>query len=194
MSSIGFYDRNAEDFFQRTLNADMALGYAAFLALVPPGGHILDAGCGSGRDSLAFLKLGFEVTAMEASETLATLARAHTGLPIEVLTFDQITWTDTFDGVWASASLLHVPRVDLPNAIGRLRDALVPRGILWMSFKYGTEERQVGDLRFTDMDEDGARLVTTISDLNLISMQDSADLRPDRPGERWLSIMCRKSA
>ena len=193
MSSIGFYDQNAEDFFQRSIDADMAQGHADFLAVVRAGGRILDAGCGSGRDSLVFLDLGFQVTAMEASEALAALARAHTGLPVEVLTFDQVSWLEAFDGVWACASLLHVPRSDLPVAIGRLCDALIPGGILWMSFKHGAAEREVGGRLFTDLNErTGRELLEELEGLELISVRVTDDPRVDRPGERWLSLLCRK--
>jgi SAM-dependent methyltransferase len=191
--SIQFYEDNAEDFFRRSVDADMARGHADFAALVRPGGRVLDAGCGSGRDSLAFSRLGFRVTPIEASAKLAALARAHTGLPVEVMTFDQIAWREVFDGVWACASLLHVPRAGLPAALTRLRDALVPGGILWMSFKYGAQERQANGRHFTDLDEAGARaLIEAAGGLSLISLNVTDDAREDRPGERWLSVLCRK--
>ena len=191
--TIGFYDENAEDFFRRSVDADMARGYADFTGLVTLGGRILDAGCGSGRDSLAFARLGFQVTPIEASPKLAALAAAHTGLPVEVMTFDQVAWRETFDGVWACASLLHVPRADLPAAVIRLRNTLVLGGTLWMSFKYGAEERQANGRHFTDLDEAGARpLIEEVGGLSLISLTVTDDAREDRPGERWLSVLARK--
>jgi len=191
--SIEFYETNAQAFFDRSVAADMAQGHAEFVALLPPGGRVLDAGCGSGRDALEFHRRGFRVTAMEASEALAALARAHTGLPVEVMTFEQVAWREAFDGVWACASLLHVARAGLPAAVGRLRDALVPGGALWMSFKYGTEERTVAGRTFTDMDEPLARgLLAATGGLELIGMQVSGDVRADHTGERWLSVLCRR--
>lgn len=195
MGSIGFYDANAQAFFDRSVDADMARGHEEFVALVRPGGRVLDAGCGSGRDALAFARMGFQVTAMEASPALAELARAHTGLPIEVMTFDQVTWRDRFDGVWACASLLHVPRTELAAAVGRLRDALVPGGILWMSFKYGTEERQAGERRFTDLDETGGlALLAEAGGLSLISQHVTEDVRTDHGGERWITLLTRRTS
>jgi SAM-dependent methyltransferase len=192
--SIGFYEDNAEDFFRRSVNADMAKGWADFAALVRPGGRILDAGCGSGRDTQALFKLGFHVTAIEASPKLAALAEAHTGLVVQVMTFDQIEWREEFDGVWACASLLHVRRAELPAAVARLRDALTRGGVLWMSFKYGVHERQASGRHFTDLDEAGAyALVEEVGRLALLSLEVSDDAREDRPGERWLSVICRRS-
>ena len=191
--TIGFYDENAEDFFRRSVDADMARGHADFTARLPPGGRILDAGCGSGRDSLAFARLGFGVTPIEASPKLAALAISHTGLPVEVTTFDQIAWRETFDGVWACASLLHVPRGELASAVIRLRDALVSGGILWMSFKYGAQERFANGRHFTDLDEAGAEvLLAEVGGLSAISLTVTGDARPDRSSERWLSVLCRK--
>ena len=192
--SIQFYEDNAEDFFRRSVDSDMARGHADFTALMTPGGWVLDAGCGSGRDSLAFARLGFRVTPIEASANLAGLAAAHTGLPVEVMTFDQIGWRETFDGVWACASLLHVPRADLPAAMRRLRDTLVPGGILWMSFKYGAQERQANGRHFTDLDEAGAHpLIAEVGGLDLISLTVTDDARADRADERWLSLLCRRT-
>lgn len=195
MSSVGFYEQNAEAFVARTLNADMSRERAEFLAHLAPGSRILDAGCGSGRDARAFAERGFQVVATEASPKVAERARMHTGLSIEVLTFDQFEWREAFEGIWACASLLHVPRADLPDILGRLQNALVPGGTLWMSFKYGSEERELPGRRFTDLDEDGAlSLLAGVDGLNLIEMTGNADARPDHIGERWLTLLCKKSA
>ena len=193
MSSVGFYDENAEHFFRRSVDADMAEGWTAFSALVKPGGRVLDAGCGSGRDTLALAKRGFRVTPIEASHNLAALAAAHTGLPVQVMTFEEVAWRDVFDGVWACASLLHVPRAELPAVMRRLRDALAPGGVWWMSFKYGTLDRQVGGRLFTDLDEAGAQaLLAEVGGLSTLSMDVTPDVRADRPGERWLTLVCRR--
>lgn len=193
-ATIAFYEANARSFFDRSVEADMASGHGEFTALLPKGGRVLDAGCGSGRDARAFAAMGFAVTAMEASASLADLARAYTGLPVQVLTFDQVAWRADFDGVWACASLLHVPRADLPDAVTRLREALKPKGVLWMSFKYGTEEREAGGRRFTDLDEAGAAaLLEAVGGLSLYSLSVTGDVREDRGGERWLSVLCRKT-
>jgi cyclopropane fatty-acyl-phospholipid synthase-like methyltransferase len=191
--SIEFYEQNAEDFFRRSVDADMTRGREEFTALLKPGARLLDAGCGSGRDALAFSRAGFQVTAIEASSSLAALARAHTGLPIEVMTFDQVDWRDRFDGVWACASLLHVARAELASVVRRLRDALAPGGVFWMSFKYGAEERRAGERCFMDLDETGAHaLLAEAGGLALISLHVTEDVRVERSGDRWLSILCRR--
>lgn len=153
--SIAYYEDQAQVFFDETVAVDMAPLHARFLAGIPPGGHLLDAGCGSGRDALAFRRLGYRVCAFEASPALARLASDHCGLPVEVQRFQDIEWEDQFDGIWACASLLHVPMAELPEVMGRLTRALVPGGLLYVSFKYGSGERLHGGRRFTDLDEAG---------------------------------------
>lgn len=192
--SIGFYESNAATFFARTVDVDMSVTHGRFLDRLPPGAAILDAGCGSGRDARTFRDLGYRVTAMEAAPSLAALAQAHIGLPVEVMTFDQIPWRDRFDGVWACASLLHVAEADLPAAFERLRDALVPAGILWASFTLGTGKRLVEDRQFTDFDEAGIKvLLADVSGLDLIETWITRDSRDDRAHLNWLNVLCRKT-
>src|SRR4051812_27328713 len=120
--SVEFYEANAAAFFQRTVEIDMAALRQPVSGRPPGGARVLDAGCGSGRDVLAFGEAGFAVTAIEAAPSLAALASNHTGLPVQVMTFQEVAWREAFDGVWACASLLHVPRADLAGAVRRLRD------------------------------------------------------------------------
>ena len=77
--TCNFYDENADSFFNDTVKADMSYIYQKFLPLLKNGEHILDAGCGSGRDTYFFLKHGFQVTAFDASEALVSKAREYTG-------------------------------------------------------------------------------------------------------------------
>ncbi|MFB1494647.1 MULTISPECIES: class I SAM-dependent methyltransferase [unclassified Thiocapsa] len=188
--SIAYYEDQAETFFAETVDVDMAPLYARFLARVPPGGHLLDAGCGSGRDALAFRRLGYAVTAFEASPKLARLASEHCGLPVEVRRFQEIDWEGCFDGIWACASLLHVPLAELPEVLGRLGRALKPGAVLYASFKYGAGEREHGGRRFTDLDEAGlAGLVGAVPVLAVLEVWVSGDRREGREGERWLNAV-----
>ena len=103
--------------------------WAWFLDNVPAGGAVLEAGCGSGRDALVFLRAGRAVTAFDGSAEMVRRASAHTGLPVRHMTFQEMDWDSAFDGVWASASLLHVPRAELPAVMQRIVRALKPRGV-----------------------------------------------------------------
>jgi SAM-dependent methyltransferase len=194
--NLAYYEDQAQSVFAETVAVDMAPLYARFLAYVPPGGHILDAGCGSGRDARAFQRLGYAVTAFEASPALARLASDYCGLPVEVRRFQDVEWQDRFDGIWACASLLHVPMAELPEVLGRLGRALKSDGVLYVSFKYGAGEREHGGRRFTDLDEEGlAGLVEAVPARVVRETWVTGDRREGREGERWLNaVVARGSA
>lgn len=154
LGSLDYYERHARRYFEATLGVDMSALYQRFLAHVPAGGRILDAGSGSGRDTLAFRRLGYQVEAFDASPALCALSEEVTGIRPRLLDFREFSDGPRFDGIWACASLLHLPKSQLPEAVQRLINALRHGGVLYMSFKYGLEERVAEDGRFfSDMDE-----------------------------------------
>ena len=189
-----YYQQHAETFFADTCEVDMTPLYRRFLPLLADQAQILDAGCGSGRDASAFAKLGHQVTAFDASPALIALAEPHLSQPVHCLRFQDITWQDQFDGIWACASLLHVPVAELPDVMQRLCNALKPRGILYASFKYGSGEREHHGRRFTDLDEPGlAALLRCVPDLEAMETWTTDDLRPGREAERWLNTLLRRT-
>ena len=133
--------------------------------------RLLDAGSGSGRDTLAFMKAGFEVDAFDGSEAMAAISSELTGKPTRVMRFEDLDLpTNHYDGIWAMASLLHVAREDLPHVIAQLGNALVPGGVMFASFKHGSQTRTVPEdgRTFTDLDEGGvARLLEGLRGLEL---------------------------
>lgn len=190
--TLSFYEAEAQSFFASTVDVDMRPLYAPFLRELTAGALILDAGCGSGRDARAFRELGYSVTAMDPSPALAKLAEAHCGLPVEIGSFQDIDWRERFDGIWACASLLHVPLAELPDVFLRLAQALRPGGVLYVSFKHGRGEREHGGRRFTDLDESGlAQLLRVTQDLVVIETWITADQRVGREHERWLNALLR---
>lgn len=157
--TLAFYDREAADYCRDTRGNDLGSLYPVLLDRVPPGGLLLDAGSGSGRDTLAFLRRGFRVEAFDASRPMAELATELTGVTTQVATFE--TWAGAparYDGIWAFASLLHVARDDLPGAVSRLADSLKPDGHMFASFKWGKGDRtDARGRRYTDMTVPAAR-------------------------------------
>ncbi len=188
--SISFYSGNADDFYKRTVNLNLDALYSKFLPLIPSGGTILDAGCGSGRDSRYFIDKGFRVHAIDAAPEFAGRASDLIEQTVEVTTFEQFKSEIQFNGIWACASLLHVPPDSLPAAIGNLAATLRPGGIFYMSFKYGQGQRIHGTRQFTDMDESGLEaLASRIPDITLKKTWTTEDLRPDRSTEKWMNAL-----
>ena len=190
--NIDYYNQNAETFFTSTALVNMEPVYQRFLHLLPPTGRLLDAGCGSGRDAKAFAEKSYNVDAFDASPALAKLASDYTGLSVEVMSFLDFDRHQHYDGIWACASLLHVPEADLPQALQRLWRGLKPNGVLYVSFKHGTAEREHGGRVFTDATEGQLRAWTKA--LEGVASTDiwlTTDQRPDRQ-EEWVNgLFCK---
>ncbi|MGL6177499.1 MAG: class I SAM-dependent methyltransferase [Vibrionaceae bacterium] len=190
--TIDYYNQNAQSFIDSTLHVDMQDLYEPFVALLPKNALILDAGCGCGRDSKAFLAMGFQVEAMDASKEMAKHASSYTGLKVQHQTFQEIHETNKYDAIWACASLLHVPKAELPTVMAKFSAALKHDGIWYLSFKYGNKEREKDGRAFTDMDEKTIKmLLSRQANLTLVAIWITDDARPERK-EKWLNIIVKK--
>jgi SAM-dependent methyltransferase len=192
VTSIDWYDANAEAFVARTFGPGMEGDRAKFLAYVPDSGAVLDAGCGSGRDALALVKAGYKVCAFDGSAKLAAIAGANTGLAVRHLAFSQMDWDAAFDGVWACATLLHLRAAELPDVFGKIRKALRPGGVLYASFKEGTGERFANGRHFTDLNRPSLAALLGATAFEPIELWTSDDARPGHDGETWVSAVARR--
>ena len=189
---MNYYRNNAKAYVELTLHVDMQPLYQRFLPLLPERAHILDAGCGSGRDARYFIEHGYQVAAFDASAEIAVLAEKEIGEPVQVQRLQHIKYQNQFDGIWACASLLHVPHSELANVFRRLNRALKPGGVLYASFKYGSEERDKDGRQFTDMNEAGMdQLLNKMDGFSKVDVWTSEDRRPERAAEKWLNILLR---
>lgn len=188
-----YYDQHAQMFFESTAHVDMAPLRQRFLTGLAPGSHLLDAGCGSGRDARAFAAQGFRVSAFDASPALAELAARHCNFPVAVRRFEEIDDVDRFDGIWCCASLLHVAETDMPDVLGRLWRALRPGGVMYLSFKLGRGMREHQGRRFTDADEPTLRgWLSALAPVQNIECWQTEDVRPERR-ERWINALVRRA-
>jgi SAM-dependent methyltransferase len=191
--TLSYYNQNADAFIEGTRNADMSMQYRQFLKYLSPGCKLLDLGCGSGRDSAYFSSLGFAVTAADGSEELCKRVRENHGIPALCIKFEELSFAAQFDAIWACASLLHVKKSEMPDVMKKVSAALKPGGILYASFKYGSEERFCNGRFFSDYTEkDLDTLLTPETQLSLLEYRITEDVRPDRCGERWLNFIAKK--
>lgn len=154
---------------------------------------MLDWGCGSGRDSLAMMRAGYDVVAVDLSDAMADATEALTGLTVRRESFADLADEGVFDGIWASASLLHVPSEGLQGILARAARALKPGGVLYVSFKYGDFEGERNGRWFTDLDEMALRgVVDGVDGLEVERVWISADVRPGRSDEMWLNAILRR--
>ena len=194
MKTIDYYNKHAEEFTASTFEVDMESLYQPFLAELPEGARILDVGCGSGRDTLAFKDKGYQVEAIDYSAELVKKAKELTGIEVRQQSFYELNESEKYDGIWACASLLHCDRDFLPEVMGHIFKALKPNGVCYMSFKYGNTDREKDGRSFTDLNEQQAQeLLKQIDQALLLQQWITIDKRPDRD-EEWLNVLWKKHA
>jgi SAM-dependent methyltransferase len=141
--TLGNYSERAEAFWEGTRDHDVMQNIEALLRhiVAPPPFCILDFGCGPGRDLATFRSLGHEAIGLEGSAQFAAMARAHSGCEVWQQDFLALALpAGRFDGVFANASLFHVPSAELPRVLGELHAALKPGGVLFSSNPRGNNE------------------------------------------------------
>ena len=136
--TLQFYRRNAEAYAGRAKAPSTRL--KSFLALLPTGGAILELGCGAGNHAAEMLAAGFRLRATDGSPEMAAIAAQRLSHPVEAMRFDELDEHEAYDGVWASACLLHVPRDELSGVLSRIHRALKRDGVFYASYKIGQGE------------------------------------------------------
>lgn len=191
--TLDYYDQSPETFAAGTRTADMSDTRSRFSAHLPPAGIILDYGCGSGRDAKAFLDAGFRVDAVDGSRELCALASAYIGIRVRRMLFEELDVVERYDGIWACASILHLPRTELADVLGRVETALKIGGVLYASFKYGTYEGMRNGRFFTDFTEETLKAFwESTTTMRIIDLWITEDVRPDRKEEKWINLLARK--
>ena len=170
--TIPYYDANAADFVNITQSVDFHETQEIFLPYLQPHReirhsndlaesellsaphqngivemlrseiHILDFGCGPGRDAKYFINRGYRVTAADGSAEICKAASEYLGQPVRHMLFQELNDRDIYDGIWACASILHLTKKELPGVIRRMRTALKENGAIYTSFKYGIFEEE----------------------------------------------------
>lgn len=191
--TINYYDINAKEFVEGTLNVDFKATQDKFINKLPAKGYILDFGCGSGRDTKYFLAKDFNVDAIDGSIELCKIASEYTNIKVNHMYFDELSIVNKYDGIWACSSILHLSLDDLVDVFKRMSKALKDEGIIYTSFKYGDFSGERNGRFFTDMTEDSfAKLIANVENLKVEEQWITADVRPQRGNEKWLNLILRK--
>lgn len=192
--TLDYYNSHATEFVEGTKNVDFSSLQNEFISRIKTGRKILDLGCGSGRDSKAFLDWGFQVTAVDGSPELCELASAFIGQQVICSDFRSYKPEEAFDGIWACASLLHLPKEDIRSVIEKLAEHLTETGCFYLSFKYGTFSGERNGRYFTDMTEEAFyELIKDIPSVEIMDQFLTTDARPGRSDEKWLNVFLKKS-
>lgn len=191
--TINYYDINAKEFVEGTLNVDFKATQDKFINKLPAKGYILDFGCGSGRDTKYFLAKDFNVDAIDGSIELCKIASEYTNIKVRHMYFNELSRVNKYDGIWACSSILHLSLDDLVDVFKRMSKALKDEGIIYTSFKYGDFSGERNGRYFTDMTEDSfAKLIANVDNLKVEEQWITADVRPQRGNEKWLNLILRK--
>jgi SAM-dependent methyltransferase len=140
--TLAHYDASATSFREGTWGHDVSQNTAALLAAIThaPPLVLLDFGCGPGRDLAYFRSLGHEAVGLDGAESFVRMAREATGCEVLHQSFLALSLPPArFHGIFANASLFHVPSQELPRVLGQLRDALVDGGVLFSSNPHGPD-------------------------------------------------------
>lgn len=135
--TIEYYNKNANLFVETTANVEFYHMQNRFLSKLETGAHILDFGCGSGRDTKYFLEQGYLVDAIDGSAELCKLASEFTGIEVKHMYFQELSEEVKYDGIWACSSILHLNISALEDVMKKMTIAVKSNGIIYTSFKYG---------------------------------------------------------
>lgn len=192
--TIEYYDSDADGYYDSTVNLDMSAQYSMFEKRLYAGAHILDLGCGSGRDAKYFIDQGYEVTAIDGSEKLCKKASALTGIEVRNILFQDLDYIEEFDGVWACASLVHVSSEELPEILKKISASLKDDGILYASFKMGDFRGEREGRYYTDLTEESiTKIINMIPEFSIQESAISDDVR-DGMDNQWISVIVIKHA
>ena len=193
--TLDYYNQNAHRFSSSTQSLDFAPIQNKFLSFLPPQAHILDFGCGSGRDTKYFLDHGYHTDAIDGSGELCRIASEYTGVPVKQMLFQELNAAEEYDGIWACSSILHSTNYELKDILKKLARVLKKEGILYASFKYGDFEGMRNGRYFIDLTE--SRLQKILQETNVLELKEkwiSTDIRPGRDEEKWMNIILVKKS
>ena len=173
-----YYNTNTFSFVESTQSVQMTDAWNRFTSKLASSSLILDFGCVSGRDTKYFLEHGFKVEAIDGSEELCKAASKFTEIVVKHQLFQDWKSDSKYNGIWACSSILHLNKTDLKQVIGNIKDALLPSGIFYTSFKYGNFEVVRNGRYFTDMTESSfAELINEVIGFEIIEEWITSDVR-----------------
>ena len=181
-----------KNFIEDTMNADMSKQYQLFEKYLNSNNlTILDLGFGSGRDSLYFQNKGYDVYSLDPIKEFCEHAKELGLKHVYQKSVEEMEFVDKFDGIWACASLLHIPYNELTNVFNKCYEALKKDGIMYCSFKYGEFEGERNGRFFTDLNDEKLNDLIKNTRFKILELSITDDVRVDR-NDKWINIILKK--
>ena len=195
MDAIDYYNKYAAKIFEETVEEEVEEEFRdEFLSYLEEGDAILDLGCGSGRDSLDFYERGYDVTPLDGSEEMCRLAEVHTDLEVLCERYEDMDFDDAFEGVWARAAFIHVPKEEMRDILAKVKNALTNNGVFYTSVCEGEFEGISGELYFTDYEKEEIKDLLEECGFQILNVWEVRDeeIRRGYEGNGWIHVLARK--
>ena len=193
MDSNEYYNQYASIYFENTVNLDVTHLIEPFTSYLEEGASVLDLGCGSGRDSLTFLNMGYDVTALDGSEEMCSLASIHTDLDVLHMQYEDLDFEEVFDGIWACASLVHLEKEELPEVLKKISKALNPGGIFYRSVHKGDFEGLINQRYFAEYSKkELKKIMEKFPEFEIKDLWTTDDVRGKSDQQQWLNLLIQK--
>lgn len=192
-TTIEYFNEKAQKCFDDAFTITERSNQDRFMSYVKKGGKILDFGCGSGRDTAYFLEHGYDVTPTDGSSEMCRLASEYLKMPVRVMEFNELDEEDAYDGIFASASIMHIEYERIEQVFPKMIRALKKGGIIYASFKYGEGEGFLGKRFYTYMNEERMHgLLSRYDELETVEEGIFGNEHPGQMDFRWLYVILRR--
>lgn len=184
---MNYYNKHAKEYINNTIDVDMKEYYEIFESYLKPNSKILDVGFGSGRDSLYFNRLGYDVVSIDPVKEFCDNALDIGLSNVYQLSIEDINYVNEFDAIWACASLLHLKSNQLVDVFNKCYKALKDNGVMYVSFKYGDFEGVIDDRYFTYLTEESFTNIINQTKFNI----DKLCINEDKLNRdvKWLNVI-----
>ena len=198
--TINSYNKTAEEYNKTVTDFDMVSVLGYFMDLLTFKSKILDLGCGPGHHSKVFSENNFDVTGIDLSSEMINIAKREIKTAnFRIMDISSLSFLDnSFNGIWASASLLHIPKDELSSILIKLHSILTDKGVLYLSLKKGFGSEIIQDERYRNVDkfyvfyqpEEINNILTNVG-FNVVSIKENPK-REFYDTNPWIHIFCKK--